>query len=153
MHDSSPITLSNEGLSGTTEVETTKASSERVERGTPLSLSKGERETELRNSFFPFKFQWLQHDICQCWLHQGSLEARSSTLILQKRKQGQQFLTETHINNDKIHQIINHWLGPIFLAPRNIHAKGMLGQLHPSLEGITEVDTKREICVLQEYSL
>ena len=33
--DSYPITLSNEGLSGTNEVETTKASSERVERGTP----------------------------------------------------------------------------------------------------------------------
>ena len=29
------ITLSNEGLSGTTEVQTTKASSERVDRGTP----------------------------------------------------------------------------------------------------------------------
>ena len=33
--DSSPITLSNEGLNGTNEVETTKASSERVDRGTP----------------------------------------------------------------------------------------------------------------------
>ena len=33
--DSSPITLSNEGLSGTNEVETAKASSERVDRGTP----------------------------------------------------------------------------------------------------------------------
>ena len=79
VNDSSPITLSNEGLSGTTEVETTKPSSERVDRGTTLSSSKGECETELRNSFFPFKFQWLQYDICQCWLHQRSLEARSST--------------------------------------------------------------------------
>ena len=35
VNDSSPITLSNEGLSGSTEVETTKASSERVDRGTP----------------------------------------------------------------------------------------------------------------------
>ena len=34
VNDSSPITLSDEGLSGTIEVETTKASSERVERGT-----------------------------------------------------------------------------------------------------------------------
>ena len=33
--DSSPITLSNESLSGTNEVETTKASSQRVDRGTP----------------------------------------------------------------------------------------------------------------------
>ena len=79
VNDSSPITLSNEGLTGTRELETTKASSERVDRGTPSSSSKGKCETELRNSFFPFKFQRLQHDICQCWLHQKSLEARSST--------------------------------------------------------------------------
>ena len=58
-----------------------------------------------------------------------------------ERKRGQQYSTETHINNDKIHQIINNWLGPIFLSPRNIHTKGMLGQLHPSLEDVTEVDT------------
>ena len=35
VNDSSPITLSNEGLSGTTDVEKTKASSERVGRRTP----------------------------------------------------------------------------------------------------------------------
>ena len=35
MNDSSPITLSNEGLDGTNKVETIKASSERVDRGTP----------------------------------------------------------------------------------------------------------------------
>ena len=35
VNDSSPIALFDEGLSGTIEVETTKASSERVERGTP----------------------------------------------------------------------------------------------------------------------
>ena len=35
VNDSSPITLSDEGFSGTIEVETTKASSERVDRGTP----------------------------------------------------------------------------------------------------------------------
>ena len=35
LNDSSLITLSNEGLSSTTEVETTKASSERLGRGTP----------------------------------------------------------------------------------------------------------------------
>ena len=35
VNDSSLITLSNEGSSGTTEKETTKASSERVDRGTP----------------------------------------------------------------------------------------------------------------------
>ena len=35
VNDSSPITLSDDDLSGTIEVETTKASSERVDRGTP----------------------------------------------------------------------------------------------------------------------
>ena len=35
VNDSSPIALSNEGLDGTNEVETTKASSERVKRGSP----------------------------------------------------------------------------------------------------------------------
>ena len=49
--------------------------------------------------------------------------------------------TETHINHHKIHQIINNWLGPIFLFPRNIHIKGLLGQLHPGLEDVTVVDT------------
>ena len=51
-------------------------------------------------------------------------------------------LTETHIDHDKIiHQIMNNSLGHIFLSPRNIHTKGLLGQLHPGLEGVTEVDT------------
>ena len=50
-------------------------------------------------------------------------------------------LTETPINHDKIHQIINNWLGPIFLSPRNIHRKGLFGQFHPGLKGVTEVDT------------
>ena len=35
VNDSSPITLSDEGLSGTIEMERTKPSSERVDRGTP----------------------------------------------------------------------------------------------------------------------
>ena len=35
VNDSSPITISDKGLSGTIEVERTKASSERVDRGTP----------------------------------------------------------------------------------------------------------------------
>ena len=58
-----------------------------------------------------------------------------------KQNKDNSILTETHINHDKIHQIINNWLGPIFLSPRNIHTKGLLGQLHPGLEGVTEVDT------------
>ena len=36
---------------------------------------------------------------------------------------------------------MNNWLGSIFLSPKNIHTKGLLGQLHLGLEGVTEVDT------------
>ena len=65
-------------------------------------------------------------------------------LVLQfgrKQNKDNSILTETHINHDKIHQIINNWLGPIFLCPRNIHIKELLGQLHPGFEGVTVVDT------------
>ena len=58
-----------------------------------------------------------------------------------KQNKYNSILTETHINHYKIHQIINNWLGPIFLFPRNIHTKGLFGQFHPDLEGVTEVDT------------
>ena len=58
-----------------------------------------------------------------------------------KQNKDNSILTETHINNDKIHQIINNWSGPIFLSLRDIYTKGLLGQLHPGLEGVTEVDT------------
>ena len=44
-------------------------------------------------------------------------------------------LTESHINHDKIHQVIKNWLGHIFLSPRNIHTKGLVNQLHPGLFG------------------
>ena len=71
------------------------------------------------------------------------LEAKSSTWLEFRRKQNKDnsILTETHINHDKIHQIINNWLGSIFLSPRNIHTKGLLDQLYPDLEGVTEVNT------------
>ena len=50
-------------------------------------------------------------------------------------------LTEIHVTHDQICQIRNNWLGPIFLSPGNSHTKGLLSQLHPGLEGVTEVDT------------
>ena len=50
-------------------------------------------------------------------------------------------LTESHIKHDQILHIRNNWLGPIFLSPRRTHTKGLIAQLHPSLEGVTEVDT------------
>ena len=56
-------------------------------------------------------------------------------------------LTETHIKHDQILHIRNNCLGPIFLSPGSIHTKGLTAQLHPGLEGVTEVDTdpKRRI--------
>ena len=50
-------------------------------------------------------------------------------------------LTETHIKHDQILHIRNKWLGPIFLSPGSSHTKGLIAQLHPGLEGATEVDT------------
>ena len=53
-------------------------------------------------------------------------------------------LNKTHINHDQIyHQIHigNNCLGPIFFYPRESHTKVSLVLLHPSVEGITEVDT------------
>ena len=50
-------------------------------------------------------------------------------------------LTETHIKHDQILHIKNNWLGPIFLSPGSSHTKGFIDQLHPGLEGVTEVDT------------
>ena len=50
-------------------------------------------------------------------------------------------LTETHIKHDQILYIRNNWLGPIFLSPGSSYTKGFIAQLHPGLEGVTEVDT------------
>ena len=50
-------------------------------------------------------------------------------------------LTETHIKHDQILHIRSNWLGPIFLSPGRSHTQGLIAQLHPGLEGVTEVDT------------
>ena len=49
-------------------------------------------------------------------------------------------LTETHIKHDQILHIRSNWLGPIFLSPGSSHTKGFIAELHPGLEGVTEVD-------------
>ena len=58
------------------------------------------------------------------------------------RKQNKQIsiLTEPHIRQDQILHIRNNWLGPIFLSPGSSHTKRFIAQLHPGLEGVTEVD-------------
>ena len=53
-------------------------------------------------------------------------------------------LTETHIKHDQILHIRNNWLGLIFLSPGTSHTKGFIAQLHPGLEGVTEVDNGPE---------
>ena len=50
-------------------------------------------------------------------------------------------LTETHIKHDQMLHIRNNWLGPIFLSPGSSLTKGLIAQLQPGLEGVTEVDT------------
>ena len=59
------------------------------------------------------------------------------------RKQNKctRILTETHIKQDQILHIRNNWLGAIFHSPGSSHTKEFIAQLHPSLEGATEVDT------------
>ena len=59
------------------------------------------------------------------------------------RKQNKyiRILTETHIKHDQILHIKNKWLGPIFLSPGSNYTKGFIAQLHPGLEGVTEVVT------------
>ena len=59
------------------------------------------------------------------------------------RKQNKyiKILTKTHIKHDQILHIRNNWLGPIFLSRGTSHTKGFIAQLHPGLEGVTEVDT------------
>ena len=58
-----------------------------------------------------------------------------------KQKKYINILTETHIKHDQILHIRNNWLDPIFLSPGTSHIKGFIAQLHPGLEGVTEVDT------------
>ena len=50
-------------------------------------------------------------------------------------------LTETHIDNEQIHQIKNNWLGPVFISPGDIFSKGILILLHPGFPDVTEVDS------------
>ena len=59
------------------------------------------------------------------------------------RKQNKyiRILTETHIKHDQMLHIRNNWLGPIFLSPGSSHTKGLISQLHPGVEVVTEVDT------------
>ena len=49
-------------------------------------------------------------------------------------------ISETHINQEQIHQIRNNWLGPIFFSPGNTFSKDILILLHPGFIDVTEVD-------------
>ena len=61
-------------------------------------------------------------------------------------------LSETHFNNDQIHQVRNNWLGPTFFSPGDTHSKGILVLLHPGFDDDTEI-YKRKVSVLQGCSL
>ena len=74
-------------------------------------------------------------------MHQRSLEAIFALVFYRKQNKYINILTETHIKHDQILHIRNNWLGPIFLSPGSSHTKGFIAQLHPGLEGVTEVDT------------
>ena len=53
-------------------------------------------------------------------------------------------LTQTHFKHDQILHTKNNWLGPIFLSPRRGHTEELIAQLHPGLEGVTEVETDQK---------
>ena len=53
-------------------------------------------------------------------------------------------LTQTHFKHDQILHTKNNWLGPIFLSPRRGHTEELIVQLHPGLEGVTEVETDQK---------
>ena len=50
-------------------------------------------------------------------------------------------LTEAHINHDQKQHRRNKWLGPFLFSPEDSHTKRLHALLHPSLEGVIEVDT------------
>ena len=50
-------------------------------------------------------------------------------------------LTETHINQDHIHQIRNNWSRPIFYSPGDTFSKGILVLLHPGFDHVSDIDT------------
>ena len=50
-------------------------------------------------------------------------------------------LTETHINQDHIHQIRNNWLGRIFHSPGDPFSKGILVLLHTGFDHVSDIDT------------
>ena len=54
-------------------------------------------------------------------------------------------LTETHIKHDQILHVRNNRLGPIFFSPERSHTKGLIAQLHPGLESVTEVDNDPKV--------
>ena len=70
-----------------------------------------------------------------------TLEQNLALKFCRKQNKYISILTETHIKHDQILHIRNNWLGPIFLSPGSSHTKGFIAQLHPGLEGVTEVDT------------
>ena len=70
-----------------------------------------------------------------------TLEQNLALKFCRKQDKYISILTETHIKHDQILHIRSNWLGPIFLSPGRSHTQGLIAQLHPGLEGVTEVDT------------
>ena len=95
---------------------------------------KGKSETELRNFLFALLFfQGLQHDICQCWWHH-SLKHNLAIEFFRNKNKEISILTESHINRDQIHHMINNWLDPVFFCSGDSHTEELLVLLHPGLD-------------------
>ena len=102
---------------------------------------KGNCETEFRNFVF-----WFFNGCSMIYNDyvfgiKDTLKQDLPLRFCRKENKVISILTETHINHDQIHPVINNWLGPIFFSPVYSHTKGLLVLLHLGFEGITEVGT------------
>ena len=68
---------------------------------------KGKCEIKLGN-FFSLIFQWLKHDIYQCWWHQGSFEEGSCRFLQKYQNKNMTISTGNHINHEQIHHVRNN---------------------------------------------
>ena len=70
-----------------------------------------------------------------------TLEQNLALKFCRKENKYISILIEIHIKHDQILHIRSNWIGPIFLSPGRSHTNALIAELHPSLEGVTEVDT------------
>ena len=74
------------------------------------------------------------------WL-QRSIEEKFALKFCRISNKGFSILNVTRINHDKIHNIRNNCLSPIFFSPGDSHTQKLIVLLYPGLEGVADVET------------